>query len=160
MKSLCDPPTPNLASFTLQQPPCSLGSAALFLNVCSREYCIRNTRGDCGAEKRLRISEQAQLFMRNAWQEGGPYSPVWSWDATAPGLECLSFLYLYIQVPSTICPWEKEPFDAQVGKMRHRDAQMRKIDLAPSVIKLPEGCLKEGNDTTVLHMKDGIVFVQ
>lgn len=44
--------------------------------------------------------------------------------------------------------------------MRHRDAQMRKIDLAPSVIKLPEGCLKEGNDTTVLHMKDGIVFVQ
>lgn len=34
MKSLCDPPTPNLASFTLQQPPCSLGSAALFVNVC------------------------------------------------------------------------------------------------------------------------------
>lgn len=115
VKSLCDPPTPSLASFTFQQPPCSLGSAALFLNVCSREYCIRNTRGDCGAEKRLRISEQAQPFMRNAWQEGGPYSPVWSWGATAPGLECPSFLYLYIQVPSTICPWEKELFDAQVG---------------------------------------------
>ena len=44
--------------------------------------------------------------------------------------------------------------------MRHNDAQMRKVDLVPSVIKLPEGCLKEGNDTTMLHMRDGIVFVQ
>lgn len=85
---------------------------------------------------------------------------MWSWGATTPGLECLSFLYLYIQVPSTICPWEEGPFDAQVGKMRHHDAQVRKIELAPSVIKLPEGFLEEGNDTTVLHLRDGIVFVQ
>ena len=44
--------------------------------------------------------------------------------------------------------------------MRHHDAQVRKIELAPSVIKLPEGFLEEGNDTTVLHLRDGIVFVQ
>lgn len=38
--------------------------------------------------------------------------------------------------------------------MRHHDALMQKIDLASS-----KGCLKEGNDTLLLYLRDGMIFV-
>lgn len=77
-----------------------------------------------------------------------------------PQLQALSALLSVSVYPSAFnnLPLGKGALDVIGWENECTDAQMRKIDLAPSVIKLPEGCLKEGNDTTVLHMKDDIVF--